>query len=66
MDATCIQISCVDAGIRGDASACTAVPGQDAMCSGQTPHFYRCVGSELPAPCVIRAIGDLTNTYCCP
>jgi hypothetical protein len=66
MGAACIQIACTDGGISFDAGACVAVAAQDSMCSGQTPHFYRCVGSELPAPCVTRSIGDLTNTYCCP
>jgi hypothetical protein len=31
-----------------------------------TPHYYRCVGSTLPSPCVAKAIGDVTNTFCCP
>jgi hypothetical protein len=36
------------------------------MCGGTTPHFYTCVGSTLPPPCVLKQVGDLTNTYCCP
>src|SRR5436190_2023897 len=69
--ASCIQISCADAGIpMHDGGTCTAVPEQDAAaCAGTAglpPHFYRCVLSELPPPCVARTIGDVTNTYCCP
>jgi hypothetical protein len=64
--ALCIQLTCEDGGITGDASACTAIASQDSMCSGTTPHYYACVGATLPSPCVTRQIGDLTNTYCCP
>jgi len=67
--AACIQITCDDGGIFGDASACTPLPLQDAtMCTGAgvPPHYYVCVGSVLPEPCVPRQIGDLTNTFCCP
>jgi len=46
------------------------VPAQDdAQCggdAGRPPHFYACIGGELPAPCVVNSIGNLTNTFCCP
>jgi hypothetical protein len=48
--------------------ACRPVPGLDEQCAdARTPHAYACVGLERPPPaCVIRSIGNLTNTYCCP
>ncbi len=69
----CIQIACpADAGITlTDGGACYSVPARDAeQCSGDAhagaPHFYVCLGPMLGPPCVIRSIGDLTNTFCCP
>ena len=47
--------------------ACIAAPAQDSVCTASaTPHYYRCVGSEFPSPCVAKATGDVTNTFCCP
>jgi hypothetical protein len=63
----CIAIACTDAGVTSDAGACAAVPAQDSSCTASaTPHSYRCILSTLPPPCVAQAIGDVTNTFCCP
>ena len=64
---TCVAIACTDGGLTFDAGACIATPAQDSTCTASaTPHFYRCILSELAAPCVTQSIGDVTNTYCCP
>ena len=64
---TCVAIACTDGGLSFDAGACIATPAQDSTCTASaTPHYYRCILSELPPPCVIDSIGDVTNTYCCP
>ena len=51
-----------------DAGACVATPALDSSCAGTsaTPHYYRCVLSTLPSPCVAQGIGNVTNTFCCP
>jgi len=68
MGSACIDIACTDAGLTLDAGACIATPAQDSSCAGSsaTPHYYRCVLSTLPAPCVAQGIGNVTNTFCCP
>jgi hypothetical protein len=69
MGAMCIAIACLpDGGFGIDASACRAVPTADTLSCGGTfpPHAYLCVLDTLPAPCVLRNVGNVTDTYCCP
>ncbi len=66
MGGGCLTVQCPDGGILPDASACLAIPQQDSQCSAPTPHYFRCILTDLPPPCVVRSIGDVTNTYCCP
>jgi hypothetical protein len=69
MGAMCIAIACLpDGGFGIDAGACRAVPTADTLACGGTsqPHAYLCVLSTLPAPCVLRNVGNVTDTYCCP
>jgi hypothetical protein len=69
MGAMCVAISCLpDGGFGIDASACRAVPAADTLtCGGtSTPHAYVCVLATLPAPCVLRNVGNVADTYCCP
>jgi len=63
------QICGADASSLFDAFCCVAIPALDKNNCGddrRPPHFYSCVISELPAPCKVLNIGDVTNTYCCP
>ena len=63
------QICGADASSLFDAFGCVAIPALDKNNCGddrRPPHFYSCVISELPAPCKVLNIGDVTNTYCCP
>jgi len=62
------QICGADASSGFDAFGCVAIPALDTGdCRGERPpHFYSCVMSELPAPCVVLNTGNVTNTYCCP
>jgi hypothetical protein len=62
------QICGADARSSFDAFGCVAIPALDGNdCGGaRPPHFYSCILSELPAPCTVLNIGDVTNTFCCP
>jgi hypothetical protein len=66
MGAACPGRACNDGGFNADAETCMAVAQGDSQCSGTTPHFYSCFYASLPAPCVIRTVGDATDGYCCP
>ena len=64
----CIQVLCPpDAQLSFDALSCVVDPGLDSTCVGaRPPHAYRCILTQLPAPCVPIQIGNVTNIYCCP
>jgi hypothetical protein len=63
----CTPTAGADASPAGDAGRCTAQPGLDASCIGTVPpHYFACVGSPPSASCVLVAIGDMTDGYCCP
>lgn len=57
-----------DAAPKADGANCTAQPAGDATFCGGTlpPHYYGCILSMLPDPCVAVSIGDVTNGFCCP
>jgi hypothetical protein len=59
-----------DAGVDGNTGigGCSAGPGLDTVYCGGTnpPHYYGCVGSVPPAPCVQVSFGNMTDGYCCP
>jgi hypothetical protein len=64
----CIQGCATDAAQDVDSNGCTARPASDSVfCGGSyPPHYYVCTMTMLAAPCVTMAIGDMTNSFCCP
>jgi hypothetical protein len=62
----CAVSGAADAAIDMDAYNCRHESDGDSQCPTGTSNFYACTLSMLPSPCVIRSIGDVTNTFCCP
>src|SRR5215831_9883448 len=62
------QICGSDASSSFDAFGCVAIPMlDDDDCGGRRPpHFYSCVLADLPPPCVVLNMGNVTDSFCCP
>jgi len=61
------QFCGIDASAPFDARGCVAVPALDGNCVGaRPPHFYSCQLADLPAPCIVLNVGNVTDTFCCP